>query len=124
MVRFLLEQGLEPDVRNDGGETGLHWTSFGPYPVIAKLLLERGAAVNPRDKRYQSTPLDWTLFAWAKAEGADRERGYELAALLVGAGAKVHIPWLERNAGEQAQRDPRMQEILRDAITSTPHEAG
>ena len=120
VVRFLLEQGVEPDVRNDGGETGLHWTSFGPYPAIARLLLERGATVNLRDKRYQSTPLDWTLFAWAKAEGPEREGGYELAALLVAAGATVHIPWLERNAGDQAQRDPRMQEILRDAITSTP----
>ena len=123
VVRFLLEQGVEPDVRNDGGETGLHWTSFGPYPAIARLLLERGATVNLRDTRYQSTPLDWTLFAWGKAEGAERERGYELAALLVASGATVHIPWLERNAGDQAQRDPRMQEILRDAITSTPPDA-
>ncbi len=122
VVRFLLEQGVEPDVRNDGGETGLHWTSFGPYPAIARLLLDRGATVNLRDNRYQSTPLDWTLFAWAKAEGPERERGYELAGLLVAAGAKVHIPWLERNAGEQAQRDRRMQEILRDAITATPPE--
>ena len=34
------------------------------------------------------------------------------------AGAKVHIPWLEPGAAEQAQTDPRMQEILRDAITT------
>jgi ankyrin repeat protein len=124
VVRFLLERGVEPDVRNEGGESGLHWTSFGPYPAIARLLLERGATVNLRDKRYQSTPLDWTLFAWAKAEGPEREGGYELAALLVGAGAMVHIPWLEQNAGDQAQRDPRMQEILRDAITATPPQIG
>ena len=124
VVRFLLEQGVEPDVRNDGGETGLHWTSFGPYPAIARLLLEHGATVNLRDNRYQSTPLDWTLFAWAKAEGPEREGGYELAALLVAAGATVHIPWLERNAADQAQRDPRMQAILRGAITSTPPEIG
>jgi hypothetical protein len=120
VVRFLLDQGVGPDVRNDGGETGLHWTSFAAYPDIARLLLERGATVNLRDQRYQGTPLDWTLFAWSKAEGPERERGYELAAVLVARGATVHIPWLERNAGEQAQRDPRMQDILRDAITVVP----
>ena len=124
VVRFLLDQGVNPDLRNDGGATGLHWTSFAPHPAVAQLLLERGATVNLRDKRYRSTPLDWMLFEWAKAEGQERERGYELVALLVAAGATVHIPWLEGNTAEQAQQDPRMREILRDAITSTPPEVG
>lgn len=74
-----------------------------------------------RDARFKATPLDWTSFAWAKADGPSRERGYDLAALLVQAGANVHIPRLEPDAAEQARPDPRMQEILREAImTSAP----
>jgi len=121
VVGFLLERGIDPDVRNRGGETGLHWASFGPHPEVARLLLQRHAAVDVRDHRFKSTPLDWALFAWAKSDGPSRERGYDLAALLVEAGAKVHMPWLEPGAAEQARTDPRMQEILRDAIaTSAP----
>jgi hypothetical protein len=72
--------------------------------------------VNLRDNRFQSTALDWALFAWAKADDESRERGYELTELLVEAGAKVHVPWLEPNTAEQVRTDPRMQQILRGAI--------
>jgi ankyrin repeat protein len=118
VVRFLLEKGGDPNARNRGGETALHWASFGPDPDIARLLLQRGAAVDARDNRFHGTPLDWALYAWGRAGGAARERGYELAALLVRAGARVHIPWLEPGAAEQARTDPRMQEILREAIAT------
>jgi len=30
----------------------------------------------------------------------------------------VHIPWLEPRAAEHARTDPRMQEILRDALAT------
>jgi ankyrin repeat protein len=119
VVRFLLEKGIDPDTRVHG-ESGLHWSSFGPRPDVARLLLDRGADVHLRDGRFNSTPLDWTLFAWAKAEGVARERGYELVALLVAAGARVYVPWLEANAGRQARTDPRMQDILREAIVAEP----
>jgi len=118
VVRFLLEKGVDPNARNRGGETALHWASFGPDPEIATLLLQHGAALDARDEGFHGTPLDWTLFAWAKADGPARERGYELAALLVQAGATVHIPWLEPRAAEHARTDPRMQEILRDALAT------
>ena len=123
VVRFLLDRGVDPNVRNRGGETGLHWTSFGPEPDIAKLLIERGAAVDVRDTTFHGTPLDWALFAWAKSEGMFRERGYQLAALLVGAGATVYFRWLEEGAAERIRTDARMQEILRDAIIPNPPDA-
>jgi ankyrin repeat protein len=118
IVRFLLEKGIHSDVRNRGGETGLHWASFGPHPDVARELLQRRASVDVRDNRFEGTPLDWALFAWAKSDGQSRERGYDLAKLLVEAGAKVHLPWLEPATAEQARTDPRMQEILRDAIVT------
>jgi ankyrin repeat protein len=123
VVRFLLDRGVDPNVRNRGGETGLHWTSFGPEPAIARLLLERGAAVDVRDSTFQGTPLDWALFSWGKSEGPSRERGYELAAVLVRAGATLHIGWIERDAAERIRTDARMQDILRDAIIPNPPDA-
>jgi ankyrin repeat protein len=120
VIAFLLDRGVDPNVRNRGGETGLHWATFGPHPDVARQLLQRGAAVDVRDDRFKSTPLDWALFAWGKSEGEERERGYELVRLLVESGARVHVPWLERSAAEQVRTDARMQEILRDAISPEP----
>ena len=60
---------IDPDVRNHGGETGLHWASFGPHPDIARLLLQGDAALNVRDHRYNGTALDWALFGWARSAG-------------------------------------------------------
>jgi ankyrin repeat protein len=112
VVRFLLERGIDPSVRCHGGETGLHWTSFGPHPDIAQTLLAHHAAVDVKDDRYRGTPVDWALFAWSKAEGRDRERGYELVALLLEAGATPQTGWLEGNASEMVRIDPRMKELL------------
>ena len=110
VVRFLLERGVDPDVRNRANECGLHWASFGPHPEVARLLLNRQAAIDVRDDVHKGTPLDWVLFSWAKAEGVWRERGYEMVNLLVRAGAEVETPWLESH---KVQRDSRMLEILR-----------
>lgn len=118
IVRFLLERGVEPDVRTRSGETGLHWASFGPHPGVAQLLLERSATVDRRDNRFEATPLDWALSAWARSDGPSRERGYDLVELLVQAGATVHVPSLETAAAERVQNDARMQRTLRDAITA------
>jgi ankyrin repeat protein len=112
VVRFLLERGVDPSVQCHGGETGLHWTSFGPHLEVARLLLEHHAALDVRDARFQGTPIDWALYAWSKAEGAERERGYELVGLLLAAGATVHPGWLEATAAGQSQSDPRMKELL------------
>jgi ankyrin repeat protein len=106
VVRFFLDRGVDPNLRQHG-ETGLHWASFGPHPEIAQLLLQHHAALDVRDDRFKSTPLEWTLYAWSKAKGQERERGYEMVALLVGAGATV-----QDGAAERAG-DRRMEEILR-----------
>jgi ankyrin repeat protein len=30
-AEFLLDRGVDPAVRNDDGQTGLHWVNYGPY---------------------------------------------------------------------------------------------
>ena len=112
VVDFLLQRGMEVDAKltQHGGETGLHWAAFAGHVDIVSLLLERGAPVDVKDKRFDGTPLDWTLHEWAfSADKPDREKCYEVVSLLARAGAKLDPRWHR----EKIQSHPRMQAALR-----------
>ena len=98
-ARFLLDRGVKPGVPNDAGQTALHWTSYGPHVEVAALLIERGAPIDARDDRFQATPLDWAVEGWSQAtDPTDRERAYQLIALLCRAGAKLDEATIRRGA--------------------------
>jgi ankyrin repeat protein len=128
VVRFLLDKGVDPGWCDKSGETGLHWASYGPHVEVVKLLLQYGAPVNQRDKRFQTTPLDWALHAWATGYDAEeRERGYEMIALLVRAGGKSDPQWLDRRGLDTATEilsDPRMMAALRGEIPDADRDQG
>jgi ankyrin repeat protein len=87
---------------DDAGQTPLHWATFGPHVEVTRALIAAGAPVAARDRRFEATPLDWMVHAWAATdEAGDRERGREVAALLVGAGA---VPDLDRFDAATAAR--------------------
>jgi hypothetical protein len=91
---FLLDRGANPAMTDDAGQTPLHWATFGPHVDATRALLAKGAPVAARDRRFQATPLDWMVHAWATTTTSEaRIRGCEVAALLVRAGA---VPDLER----------------------------
>jgi hypothetical protein len=94
----------------------LHWAAFGGHADTVKLLLDRGAQVDARDESYDGTPLGWALYAWGNSPVmAGRRQYYDVAALLVRAGAKLDLPWFEvddeerRRALQKLRSDPRMQ---------------
>jgi ankyrin repeat protein len=60
-VRLLLDLGVSPDVRDANNERPLHRAAGNNALGVAKLLLERGAEIDPRDRRYHATPLGWAL---------------------------------------------------------------
>jgi WD40 repeat protein len=92
IVAFLLGRGASPGRADDAGQTPLHWATFGPHAEVTRVLLAGGAAVDARDRRFEATPLDWMLHAWATTEDAgSRARGCEVAALLVRAGASPDL---------------------------------
>jgi hypothetical protein len=94
IVHFLLDRGANPSMSDDAGQTPLHWATFGPHVEVTRVLLAAGADGTARDRRFNATPLDWTVHAWGVAkDGEDRARGCEVAALLVRAGA---IPDIDR----------------------------
>jgi len=85
----LLDRGVDIAARDGEGRTGLHWASWKPHVDVIRLLLERGAPVDAKD-RSGATPLETvrsTLNDMADPE--TRERCYEAIALLDSKGSRV-----------------------------------
>jgi hypothetical protein len=96
-VRFLLEKGVDPGVRNRDGQTALHWSTYGPHLEVARLLLtQRPSLIDARETAFDGTPLDWALHAWANVTREDRERAYEMVTLMIQAGGKPDARWLDQ----------------------------
>lgn len=80
VVRALLDVGEDPDRYNPDGAhphaTPLHQAAMAGHLDVVRLLLERGARTDQRDRIYQATPLEWAL-----------HNGREDAAALLQSGA-------------------------------------
>jgi ankyrin repeat protein len=61
VVALLLDLGVSPDVRDLNNERPLHRAAVNNALRAARLLLERGAEIDPRDQRYHATPIGWAL---------------------------------------------------------------
>jgi ankyrin repeat protein len=86
VVEFFLRNGIDLAAKlRPHGQTGLHWAAYSGHPDIVRLLLARGAPIDPIDDRWAGTPLDWALYAQQRDH---RESHDEVIALLVQAGAK------------------------------------
>jgi ankyrin repeat protein len=48
IAAFFMEAGATVDVKNQDGETPLHWSSYEGYAAIVLLLLENGANMNSK----------------------------------------------------------------------------
>jgi ankyrin repeat protein len=60
-VALLLDLGVSPDVCDVNNERPLHRAAVNNALRAARLLLERGADIDPRDRRYHATPIAWAL---------------------------------------------------------------
>jgi ankyrin repeat protein len=68
LAEFLLALGVSPDAeKRDGGYRALHHAATSNSANVARLLVERGAAVDVRDRQYHATPLAWAIRAQAPA---------------------------------------------------------
>jgi ankyrin repeat protein len=59
VVELLLDLGMSPDIADSlrGEERALHSAAYNDSMRVAKLLVERGAQIDPRETRYSATPL-------------------------------------------------------------------
>jgi ankyrin repeat protein len=68
-VQLALDLGFPITTRGDDGATALHAAAYAGSAETVALLLARGADLNARDTRWQSTPLEWA------SEGRDDTPG-------------------------------------------------
>jgi ankyrin repeat protein len=57
VIQFLLDLGVSPEVQNKGKERPLHIAAYNNALAVARLLLDRGAAIDPVESQYGNTPL-------------------------------------------------------------------
>jgi ankyrin repeat protein len=124
VVDFLLQNGAGLNARlRHNGQTGLHWAAYGGHPETVKLLLDRGASLEVKDETYDGTPIEWAVYAWAtRTDLTERERYYEVVALLAGAGAKVDrlFDGSRTMSAQKIAADPRMRKALGRAAGQPP----
>jgi len=82
VVKTLLEEGADPDVRNGDGMTMLHIAVRSNRSEVVKVLINGGANVNKFDEK-DFTPLDYAL---------DFPCEEEIVQLLLNAGAQLKHP--------------------------------
>jgi ankyrin repeat protein len=58
----LLDLGTSPDVRSHTNFRPLHAAAQHDSVRVGKLLIERGAAVDPLETYFNGTPLTWAIF--------------------------------------------------------------
>jgi ankyrin repeat protein len=80
VVRVLLDAGEDPSRYNPEGNHGhstpLHQAALAGREAVVRLLVERGARLDIRDKIYEGTPLGWAEYGNQPAiAGFLRERG-------------------------------------------------
>jgi ankyrin repeat protein len=65
VVELLLDHGYSPDFEDGrrGNQTPLHVAAYNGSIQVAKLLLERGAKVDPADAMHDATPLWFAMWS-------------------------------------------------------------
>jgi hypothetical protein len=90
IVQLLLDAGADPNRYNPEGfhahSTPLHQAVASGHAELVRLLVERGARLDARDRIYDGTPLGWALYG-QRTEIAEylRERGDALDSTRSGA---------------------------------------
>lgn len=103
VVRLLVDAGADPDARQPGEETPLHWAASSDDWHVAAALIDAGADVEAPDGSI-GTPL----------ENAVGYGCWDVARLLVACGAGVDQPWVAAALGSL----DRLAELLGENPTS------
>ncbi|HET9401556.1 MAG TPA: ankyrin repeat domain-containing protein [Candidatus Acidoferrales bacterium] len=119
VAKFLLDRGIDIAGSSGDDQTGLHYAALGGHLDVVKLLLDRKAPLDLREKVWSGTPLSWAIYGWSGAP--KRGKYHEVIAALVKAGATVNPKWLSTANTDDpyvrnVQADPRMLAALRGEL--------
>lgn len=59
VIALLLDLGTPINLTDASGQSALHAAAWSGSVPVAQLLIERGAEIDARDRRFNGTPLDW-----------------------------------------------------------------
>jgi ankyrin repeat protein len=62
LAALLLDAGMSPDIENQSRARPLHFAAYSDSAGVARLLIERGAEIDPRDDAHEGTPIGWASF--------------------------------------------------------------
>jgi ankyrin repeat protein len=62
VVAMLLDLGVPIEIENELRQRPLHAAAWSGSLTVARLLIERGADIDPRDTQYQNTALDYAVY--------------------------------------------------------------
>ncbi len=106
VVGLLLDLGAPVDAEGAHGERALHAAVWGDSIPTARLLIERGAEIDARDRRYDATPLGWAIHL-----GKPEIAGY-LSSVSRDIGSLARVGKVER-LRSLLQQDPSLAQSLR-----------
>jgi ankyrin repeat protein len=92
-IALMLDLGFSTADRNDLGERPLHSAAYAGKVQVVRLLLERGADVDARDDRFDSTALAFATVGSGE-QGGEPGDWIETVRLLVDAGAARAGAWV------------------------------
>jgi ankyrin repeat protein len=103
-IELLLNAGWPVNSRDDLGETALHNAAYQGSVATVRLLLDRGAAIDARDERFDSTPLTFATVGSRERQNDADTTGDWIATVraLIDAGATRDGVWL---VGDKAPSD-------------------
>ena len=71
-LKALLDLGMDPGLTNPQNETPLHWACVAGRAEAARMLIERGAPLDVREKGYHCIPAEWVYWGseyWNEPSG-------------------------------------------------------
>jgi ankyrin repeat protein len=111
-VRLMAAVGFDLRCEGDWGGTPLHHAAWHGNVAMVRVLLELGAAVNVRDKRFGSSPLAWAAHGSGNCENADADHA-AVVALLLDAGSDRATSINRWHEPPESMSSPEVSSMLR-----------
>ena len=111
-VRLMAAVGFDLGCEGDWGGTPLHHAAWHGNVEMVRVLLELGAPVNVRDKRFGSSPLAWAAHGSGNCEN-DEARHAAVVALLLDAGSDWATSINRWNEPPESMSSPDVSSLLR-----------